>query len=340
MNIGHRTSNIGFRTGVAALGLILGSSLGFAATDGGTATAQFLRLGQGARPQGMGGAFTAVADDISASYWNPAGLATLKKQEATFSHLQFIQDIKSEYAAYAYPLKKMKGTLSASINYLNLGKVERRDDTGALVGGDLSLTGMAITAGYSQQVMPTVFLGGNVKMIQQDLDVASGSGMAFDAGILVVVIPDKLSLGAAVANMGPKLKTGTVAEDLPTTMRGGAALKLIPNKLLVALDVEQPTDSDTKIRAGAEFYVTPMLALRGGYEQQSDAGSGLTVGVGLQMNKVGENEDEGSFGSPRKGVSAWQNESLPWNLNTSLDYAFVSLSEFENVHRISISFKF
>jgi len=47
----------------------------------GTTSAQFLKLEAGARPVGMGGAFTAVCDDVQALYWNTAGLAQIKSKE-------------------------------------------------------------------------------------------------------------------------------------------------------------------------------------------------------------------------------------------------------------------
>jgi hypothetical protein len=62
------------------LGLMLVTGVSFADQEG-TTTATFLRMGQGARSEGMGGAFTAVADDAYATYWNPAGLAQITRQE-------------------------------------------------------------------------------------------------------------------------------------------------------------------------------------------------------------------------------------------------------------------
>src|ERR1043166_3350945 len=52
----------------------------------GAARAAFNDIVTGARPQGMGGAFVAVADDANALYWNPAGLTQLDSAEATFMH--------------------------------------------------------------------------------------------------------------------------------------------------------------------------------------------------------------------------------------------------------------
>lgn len=315
-------------------------TISWADTVDGTATAQFLRLGQGARPQGMGGAFSAVADDVSASYWNPAGLAFLQKQEVTFTHLQFIESIKSEYVAYALPLKKIKSTLSAAFTYLNLGDFDKRDASGASLGSG-SLSAMAASAGYSIMLTPQFGAGVNAKYVQQDLDVETGSGVAFDAGLLFHLMPERLSLGAAISNVGGKIKTGTESEDLPTTIRGGLAFRPIPKKLLLAVDAEQPLDSDLKIRLGSEYFLVPLFAIRLGYEQQASAGGGLTAGLGIQLTQEADrSSDDRTFGA---NTRAWSNKGDTFNwgaIDASIDYAFVNLQEFDDVHRFTVTLKF
>ena len=49
----------------------------------GTTAGQFLRVGLGARAVGLGGAFSALADDVTAIYWNPAGLAQIENREVS-----------------------------------------------------------------------------------------------------------------------------------------------------------------------------------------------------------------------------------------------------------------
>ncbi len=55
--------------------------------------ATFLKLGVGAKPVAMGGAFCAVADESSAIYWNPAGLAFLKDRELSFTHIAWLKEL-------------------------------------------------------------------------------------------------------------------------------------------------------------------------------------------------------------------------------------------------------
>jgi len=65
----------------------------------GTTAAQFLKIGVGSRAVGMGGAFTATADDITAIYWNPGGLAAAGGNEAVFNHVAWFADMKYDFAA-------------------------------------------------------------------------------------------------------------------------------------------------------------------------------------------------------------------------------------------------
>ena len=52
----------------------------FLLADQGTTSAVFLKLEQGVRPIGMGGAYTAAADDVNSIMWNPAGLAKVPER--------------------------------------------------------------------------------------------------------------------------------------------------------------------------------------------------------------------------------------------------------------------
>ena len=73
----------------------------FSSSAQGTTAAEFLQLGVGGRAMGLSGAYTAVADDAGALYWNPAGLAGVEKRAATFMHAAYLQSSFYDYAAYA-----------------------------------------------------------------------------------------------------------------------------------------------------------------------------------------------------------------------------------------------
>ena len=68
----------------------------------GTTVAQFLKIGAGARPIALGGAYTALADDINSIYWNPAGIARIGGSgEATFNHAEWLAETQYDFAAFS-----------------------------------------------------------------------------------------------------------------------------------------------------------------------------------------------------------------------------------------------
>src|SRR5512138_2608050 len=78
----------------------------FSRDDAGTASAQFLKIGIGARAVGLGEAYGAVADDSYALYWNPAGLGQLKLKSLDLTYSIWLQRINLNYLAFAYPFSK------------------------------------------------------------------------------------------------------------------------------------------------------------------------------------------------------------------------------------------
>ena len=103
------------------------------ASDPGTTAADFLNLGAGPRAIAMGDAQVGLANDVYSNYWNPAGLATLRTQEAAFVQTQYIQNISQEYLAYALPRTRF-GAFGASVNYLSYGTLPGTDAVGQPTG--------------------------------------------------------------------------------------------------------------------------------------------------------------------------------------------------------------
>ena len=68
----------------------------------GTAGAQFLKIGLGARYTALGEAATAVVDDAYGIYWNPAALANIEKTELAFTTVDWIEDVSvSQLCAFS-----------------------------------------------------------------------------------------------------------------------------------------------------------------------------------------------------------------------------------------------
>src|SRR5260370_32740581 len=94
----------------------------------------FLGVAVGRRGVGLGEACTAVADDVFALQWNPAGLALVKAPEAAFMHNEWLcpLGLRQEFLNYGQPWAA--GGLAASLTYFSMGNLEQRDGSGALTG--------------------------------------------------------------------------------------------------------------------------------------------------------------------------------------------------------------
>jgi len=116
----------------------------FAGSQDGTSTALFLRMDQGARAQGVGGAFTGQSSDVECAWWNPAGAVTLGGPQFTASYSSFIEDISAMYAAAAIPIgAEKRSSILVNVTNVALGTVEARDAAGNSAGS-ISPSGMEI----------------------------------------------------------------------------------------------------------------------------------------------------------------------------------------------------
>lgn len=285
--------------------------------DRGVCTAEFLKIGQGPRIVGMGGAGVAIADDINATYWNPAGLVQLKLREITAARTSWFEEIGTNYLAYSQPLQpinKMKRALGVSLILLNVRGIDGRNNTGVKTTS-LEVDNLAMNLSYALALLPNISFGFNVKAIKQDLGGNKGTGMAIDLGGLLKY-SDNISFGLNIQNLGPKLKTSNAKNNLPFNIKLGACYKpeLFGEGTLLALDLDIPKDNDFIFHAGVEYWLTQFMGIRLGYDQQT----GYSTGLGFKS------KGEGYF----EGVEV------------QVDYGFLSHADFDNSHRFSFITKF
>lgn len=265
--------------------IIVSNSFVYSATmdDIGTSSAQFLKLGAGARAAAMGDAFGAVADDSTAIYWNPAGLNQLKKKSASIMHSLWVDDISYDWVSYAQPTKF--GTVGIGVQYLSYGTLKGMDETG-LELSDFSPNDLAGNVSYARKI-GDVGVGLNVKYISCKIK-KSATAFAGDIGLIYnKLMKNKLSLGLAVQNLGTKLKFVDEKEKLPMNIKIGTAYRF-SDSWLIGMDVNSPNDSAINIGAGTEYNykLKDNLTLfgRAGYNTKTkdiDGLKGFAAGLGI-----------------------------------------------------------
>lgn len=282
------------------------------AGDPGSATAQFLKTGQGARPMGMGGAYAALAYDVNAVYWNPGGLGEVQKPEILFMHNNNYVDISNQFLGFVYPMEQYGGTLGLGVTYQDYGSFDRTLITGASTftsNGSFDASDLAIAVGYGQRFGEGYSLGGTLKYIRSKIESEDASAFAVDLGLMYRVPDQPLTLGLAIQNLGSKMKFISQSDKLPLNLKVGGAYEFMPG-LTLALDLNKPIDNNLRLNAGIEYWPAEMFALRVGYDGLSDAGNGMTAGAGFRFQDLG------------------------------LDYAWVDGGDLDDAHRISLNFVF
>ncbi|MCD4814355.1 PorV/PorQ family protein [bacterium] len=277
----------------------------------GTSAANFLKIGQGARPNGMGGAFVALADDINCIEWNPAGLSTLQPDyfDAGFEHVFWFDDVEYEIFTFAQNLGDTYGA-GLQLWYRHMPDI----DNDLSDEKPLQVYDFAGIIGYGLQIS-NFSVGINLKFVLSQLGTEQLTGEAADLGMLVNFMENKLVVGLSIQNLGPDIKS----DSLPLNIRGGFAFKETYGEekehgLNAALEINQPLDNKLNLQLGVEYWYVKTFSARIGYRQQLG-------GNDLQSDNVIQRLTAGA--------------SIKW-ADLQLDYAYVPYADLGGVHRLSL----
>lgn len=270
----------------------------YAAESAGQAGA-YLKMGVGARALGMGSAFTAVANDSTAAFWNPAGLAKLKKHEASFMHANLTDDRDYNFFNYAHVLNGKDGKSNGviALSHISFGidgipeTREHDDGTGQMIP-DTDGNGNVIIYSYFEDKETNTFVsygralsdkfyaGLNLKYLKHSLFDKKADAMGLDFGFMYDW-NDKTTVGLSVRDIGESLDwntdTGT-KDDIPVTTTLGIAHQC-NDKLLIAADLNKVDDMDVKFFCGAEYQIHDNVSLRVGSHD-----SDLTLGASFKLD--------------------------------------------------------
>lgn len=237
---------------------------------------QLFEYGAGARVLGMGGAGTALTHDISALYYNPAGLGLLDTRQVSLMRANLYGGASYDYLGYAQNFSKRPGGWGVQVMRLGISGAERRDATNTAIGSfGYSETALGLAMGVPGTFVPGLSLGAGFKYLQRTLAGSSDKHMGLDLGAQYgPLLGERLNIGLTMNNAVQKT-SGDTTDALPMGIRFGAAYRFA-RPFLLSADVA----SRGQMRFGAE-YAMGWAALRLGY-----GADGLSFGGGLAIKKA------------------------------------------------------
>lgn len=327
------------------LTIMILSTLLFPVDKTGTTAAKFLSIGPGSRAVSMGGAFTSIADDPSAMYWNPAGIVTLNNNTLIANHTDWIAGISYDFVGIVVNLNT-SNSMGFSLTTLTMGEMEITRYGNESTGETFKAASWAFGVSYATQLTDRFSIGFNGKFIKEIIANNNASGLALDVGTLFET-PFGFRLGANISNFGPKMKmTGVdllypididpthqgdnesiVGEistdkfDLPLILRVGISDDISLGSLgslTWSVDANHPNDNTEYVNAGVELsLLNEMLFIRAGSKAMfmADREEDYTLGAGVKY--------------PISGLS-----------NLTIDYAFELMNHLGEIHKFTLGLSF
>lgn len=241
---------------------------------------------------------------------NPASGMIVKGKVLSFSQNFWLFD--TSLSSIGYVTSQGRNSFGIAMRYLDYGKVENRDDTGALYG-EYHPMDMIVSFNLGYRILASHYLGVNLSFLYEQIDDASSTGASLDLGYIYRTPLQGLNLLASVKNLGIASKVDKDEIELPLTFELGLS-ELFPfsGEILSAeAKLIKETDNDQiKGNLGVQINVHRNLSLRSGYKLNSDL-EGFSCGFGVKVS---------SF---------------------LLNYAFLPIGEdLDDVHQLGLSWQF
>lgn len=285
----------------------------------GITSGDFLNLDISPRAIALGGAQSAIIDDASAIYSNPAGLIEIPRFSIMLSKAEYLEDINYQFISYAHRLS-YDSVIALSGFMTDIGTIEHTDINQNIIG-KFTPKDTVITLAYSKGITEfsdretDVSMGIAYKYINSKI-YHSAKSTAFDMGIKVykfTYIPYKLSF--VMQNLGHGLRYDEESVHIPLKFKIGGAIYPFPD-LMLATDIVFPNNDSLYLNLGGELRLktteNSLFLLRTGINTQksrNDLG-GFSFGFGLNLKFL------------------------------SVDYSFSSMKDLGTTNNISISFNF
>ena len=302
--------------------------LGVTSVFAGTDAAAFLKKSVGVKAVGMGGAFTSIADDTSAIYWNPAGLAQIQDYYSVYAmgttgasdKYPGLKDVipTHQFFAFSIPLQKFTeflGKTVVGVGYISskMDNIQHTNSSGDRLG-TISDTDNAyyLSAGLPLwQSTTSLYVGASLKYITKkisDVGVSDG-GLDIDAGVIYSVDASNYGL----INFGALFQKGVnIGDDsAPMTTKVGVSDKILfvdKFQLTGALDLVQRQSEPLSTNIGLEFGVMDI------FKTDAFGINGVFLRGGLEGYAI-EN---------RYDITSDYNETVSYNFGLGFDFSIMN----------------
>jgi hypothetical protein len=250
----------------------------------------FLKISPSARAAGMGDAFTAVANDVTTIFFNPAGLTNINNFDFSFNHTNWIVNSSLISGVIGFPFGQ-RGALGISVISFATEEFEETtifepEGTGRMIkAGDI-----AIALAYALKLTDRLSFGLKGQYLEEFIDDDKAKGFAFDFSTFYMSGFRDLTIAMVMKNFGPDAKFLTKKFKLPLYFNVNTAMSLLgkqggPIQLLLSVESAFATDYRDRYHVGSELWIADMLALRCGYKFFYDT-EDWTIGAGLKL-KIG-----------------------------------------------------
>jgi len=263
--------------------------------NAGTSGFSFLKVKYSARAAALGSAFTGLADDASAVFYNPAGLVQVRDQEIQATYMNYLDGINCGSLVYVRPLSE-KFTLAGFAKFLTASETRTlADASGNYLGtaGEFGVSDLLVGISVSRFINNIINLGVNIKYIRESLDDETGTAVACDISLLHQTTNKDLKIGISYQNIGTQITYFTDSEyeeKLPRILNVG--FNYHPHeRLYLLLDIVKPAELDYSGKIGIEYGIYEQFCLRGGYRTNSsdwrnggdqEMLAGISLGAGFE----------------------------------------------------------
>jgi hypothetical protein len=259
----------------------------------GTTTANFLEIGYGAAGGALGDAYVSLANDVSAIYWNPAGLAQLNRSEVMFVTQPWIVGMNTTFGAVGIVVPSF-GTIGASLIMMDYGDMDVTTMTKPEGTGErFSSRDMALTISYARNLTEWFSVGASGKYVASSIWHENASAFAFDLGILIKTEffsptggnEHGLKIGMSISNYGTTLKydgldlltpidvdpnsagnyqsapgrLSTQEWEMPLIFRIGTSVTPVltdMHEITLSVDALHPNNNSESVNVGAQYALT------------------------------------------------------------------------------------